>query len=79
MLGAKYLTIGNPELVRAQLNDLLGPNQVLADNFDFTSLFAGEITPRILRWENGRIPSRRYNGTVDIIGEITLPTFFGYS
>ncbi|MFK4795936.1 hypothetical protein [Lactococcus petauri] len=79
VLGAKYLTIGNPELVRAQLNDLLGPNQVLADNFDFTSLFAGEITPRILRWENGRIPSRRYNGTVDIIGEITLPTFFGYS
>lgn len=74
VLGAEYLTIENPDLVRAQLNDLLGPNQVLADDFDFTSLFAGEITPRILRWENGNIPSRRYNGTDEIIGDITLPS-----
>lgn len=71
---ASHLTIGNPELVREQLNDLLGPNQELADDFDFTSLFEGIISPRVLRWENGRIPSRRYNGDDEIIGDITLPS-----
>ncbi|MEY8444172.1 LPXTG cell wall anchor domain-containing protein [Lactococcus ileimucosae] len=69
----RSLTIGNTDKVRAQLETLFRGNQVLAEDFDFNSLFAAEITPRILRWENGSIPSRPYNSSTDIIGTISLP------
>lgn len=70
---ADSLTIENHIVVRQQLNDLIGPNQVLHEDFDFNSLFVAQITPRILAWENGEVPSRRYDETVDISGQVSLP------
>ena len=68
------LTIENPNVVRQQLNDLIGPNQVLHDDFDFNSLFEAHITPRVLTWSNGQVLSRDYDGTTTISGEVILPS-----
>jgi hypothetical protein len=74
VLGVTSLIVENFDWVGEQLNTLLGPNQVLADNFDFTSLFKAQIEPRILSWETGTIPSRPYNGTTSInTDNIVLP------
>lgn len=71
---ANTLTIGNEAGVREQLNDLIGPNQKLADDFNFDSLFEAKITPRVLRWEGGRIPSRTFDNTDEInISEVVAP------
>ncbi|WP_285120805.1 LPXTG cell wall anchor domain-containing protein [Lactococcus petauri] len=71
---ANTLTIRNEAGVREQLNDLIGPNQKLADNFNFDSLFEAKITPRVLRWEGGRIPSRTFDYTDEIeISEVVAP------
>lgn len=71
---ANTLTIGNEAGVREQLNDLIGPNQKLADDFNFDSLFEAKITPRVLRWEGGCIPSRTFDNTDEInISEVVAP------
>ncbi|MFK4896805.1 LPXTG cell wall anchor domain-containing protein [Lactococcus petauri] len=71
---ANTLTIGNEAGVREQLNDLIGPNQKLADDFNFDTLFEAKITPRVLRWEGGRIPSRTFDNTDEInISEVVAP------
>lgn len=69
----RSLVIENTEVVRAQLNDLLSGNQVLADDFSFSSLFEATIIPRQLSWENGFIPSRQYNGTNNIDTDAVIP------
>lgn len=75
---AQTLTIGNMDVVREQLNDLLGPNQKLSDGFDFASLFEAKITPRVLTWTMGRIPSRHVDGTNAInLSEVVVPDLIG--
>ncbi|WP_270317861.1 LPXTG cell wall anchor domain-containing protein [Lactococcus petauri] len=71
--GAHTLTVGNETGVREQLNALIGPNQVLHDDFWFDTLFDAEIFPRILKWNEGVIEPRSYNGGNNITGTIVRP------
>ncbi|MGY0169301.1 LPXTG cell wall anchor domain-containing protein [Lactococcus petauri] len=71
--GAHTLTVGNETGVREQLNVLIGPNQVLHDDFWFDTLFDAEIFPRILKWNEGVIEPRSYNGGNNITGTIVRP------